>query len=881
MKNDFTLKPYWHKLITLLRAAIDGITQNTHQHYLSFLPAAIGLLPSLFLRLFYSGIRLSRDQIDVLKDLPKDAVVVYAVKHKSYFDYMFYHTVNKRHGLPVPEYGFGYRALFWQPVWHLVQICVAHLDHLWQKRSFPNPYLSGYLEKQLLEGRAAIFHLIEKKGFYLRFVKSETDPVRFVIEMQARSQRPFYIVPLLIFYDKNPHRDVPSLLDMLFGTKERPGCIRRLATLFMKPGKVFAEISAPVDVRGFIDKQTPNGPSPQALAQTLRSYLLVRFNRHRQSITGPVLKSREELKESILTGEHLQAFMEQYAIDKKMDLSQARKRAHDYLDEIAANYRIGVIRVVAKAVQWIIHIIFDGFSINYDMLARVKAMSRKGSLVFIPCHKSHIDYLILSYILFINNMPCPHVAAGKNLSFWPLGPIFRGAGAFFIRRTFKDAPLYSRVFSAYMYKLLEEGFNVEFFIEGGRSRTGKLILPKLGLLSILLEAYQNGACEDLIFVPTYIGYDRVLEESAYVNELEGGRKEPESLKQVITASKFLRKRYGRIYINLHEPFSLNELLEQQSIVLKDLVDTERKAFYRHLGHRIINAINAVTVVTPFGISACAALSWGRERFSGQDFRAHVETFLKYLVAQKVQLADTLIADKDAALDKAFDAFLELKLIETATGEEQLTAAAPTYRVNTAKRILLEYYKNNCISFFVPTAFTALSILARDAFQFVAGDLRQRYIWLQEFFKYEFAYDIDQPPEHFVRKSLKAFIDDAAITPHATLPDTYNVTSAGFRTLKLFSRLIKVYFESYWIVLNHLMHQTDALDNPQAQIKKIQSRAAKMYKNNEITLNEAISKITFQNGLANFQERGIINATDEKEIHYYAQELKEYLNLFDA
>jgi glycerol-3-phosphate O-acyltransferase len=881
MKNNLSVKPYWQKITTLLRTGIDGITQNTHQHYLSFLPSAIGLIPSLFLRLFFKGIRLNRDQIDVLKDLPQDAIVIYAVKHKSYFDYMFYHTVNQRHGLPVPEYGFGYRALFWQPVWRLIQICVAHLDHLWQKRSLPNPYSSGYLEEKLLEGRAAIFHLIEKKGFYLRFVKSETDPVQFVIEMQKHSQRPFYIVPLIIFYDKNPHRDVPSLLDMFLGTKEKPGCIRRLATLFMKPGKVFAEISAPVNVGDFLQKQTPIESAPQVLAQTLRGELLLQFNRHRQSITGPVLKSREELKENILTGAHLQTFMEKHADENKMPIAQVRKHAHDYLDEIAANYRMGIIRVAAKAVQWIIHIIFDGYSINYEMLARVKTISRKGPLVFIPCHKSHIDYLILSFILFINNMPCPHVAAGKNLSFWPLGPIFRGAGAFFIRRTFKGAPLYSRIFSAYMYKLLEEGFNIEFFIEGGRSRTGKLILPKLGLLSILLEAYQSGACDDLIFVPTYIGYDRVLEESAYVNELEGGKKEPENLKQVISASKFLRKRYGRIYINLHEPFSLKELLERQSIVLKDLIDTERKAFYRHLGHRIINAINTMTVVTPFGLSACAVLSWGQEPFDQKEFRARVDTYLKYLVTQKVQLSDTLIIDEDTALDKAFDAFLELKLIETATGKDTLAAALPTYRVNSAKRILLEYYKNNCVAFFIPAAFTALSILARDAFQFVASDLRQHYIWLQEFFKYEFAYDIDQPPEYFVRKSLKAFIDDAAVTPHATLPDTYNITSAGFRTLKLFSRLIKVYFESYWVVLNHLTHQTDALDNPKAQIKKIQSRAAKMFKNNEITLNEAISKITFQNGLTNFQARGIQSAADEKEIHYYAHELKEYLNLFDA
>ncbi len=159
-------------------------------------------------------------------------------------------------------------------------------------------------------------------------------------------------------------------------------------------------------------------------------------------------------------------------------------------------------------------------------------------------------------------MPVPLVAAGSNLSFWPMGPLFRSGGAFFIRRTFSGAILYSKVFAEYIHKLLEEGFNIEQFIEGGRSRTGKLLMPKLGLLSILLNAYKNGACEEMIIVPIYIGYDRVLEETSYLQELEGGQKEPETLRGVIKARKFLKKRYGKIYIEFNEPILVNELVEK-------------------------------------------------------------------------------------------------------------------------------------------------------------------------------------------------------------------------------------------------------------------------------------------------------------------------------
>ncbi|MDL2275608.1 glycerol-3-phosphate acyltransferase, partial [Desulfosarcina sp. OttesenSCG-928-G10] len=188
------------------------------------------------------------------------------------------------------------------------------------------------------------------------------------------------------------------------------------------------------------------------------------------------------------------------------------------------------------------------------------------------------DYLILSYLFYRNNMACPLITAGKNLSFWPLGPIFRRAGAFFLRRSFKGETLYKDVFSAYLHKLLEEGFNVELFIEGGRSRSGKLLRPKLGILSMLLDAYRNGACADMIVVPVYIGYDRIIEEHAYIHEVEGGNKEDENLGQVIRARRFLKKRYGKIYVNFHEPLSLREFLAGTDVPIDKMPEAVKWIF---------------------------------------------------------------------------------------------------------------------------------------------------------------------------------------------------------------------------------------------------------------------------------------------------------------
>ncbi len=356
-------------------------------------------------------------------------------------------------------------------------------------------------------------------------------------------------------------------VDMIFGSEERLGIIRRIIRMFKYPGKVFVEISQPVILKDFLDHSDIRNRTVAQQSQELRQRLLHQINRHRQSITGPVIKSVEELKESILMNERLRPFMENYSESRNIPIYKVLREADGYIDEIAAKYNRTIINIGSIVVGWFLKAMFEGITVDSEGLNRVKLAAQKGPVILIPCHKSHFDYLILSFLLHNSNLPCPHVAAGKNLSFWPLGPLFRGGGAFFIRRTFRGAALYSKVFSEYIHKLLQEGFNIEFFIEGGRSRTGKLILPKLGLLSILLGAYRNGACEDMSFAPIFIGYDQVLEENAYLSEIEGEQKKPENIMQVFKARKVLKKRYGRIYVKFDEPISIVDLQQKMGVSL--------------------------------------------------------------------------------------------------------------------------------------------------------------------------------------------------------------------------------------------------------------------------------------------------------------------------
>jgi len=412
------------------------ILQGTHDHYTCLLPDNIGKFTGLLLKLFYSGIKVDREQTETIRQLDKNAIVVYVSKFKSYFEYLLYYSRYRQEDLPYPQIGFDYKVRQWQPFSRIIRIVLARLDFLIRHRSWPNPYNRGYYQKELINGRSGFLSLVGKKGFYRRFVKAQTDPIQYLIETQKTIDRPIYIIPQLIFFSKTARREIPTLIDMLFGPEDKPGNLRRLFILFKNPGKVFVEVSKPVNLQGYLQSAELSPRSTAYQSLVLRRDLLVQLNRHRQSITGPIRKSRQELKESILTSDRLQEYMNNHAASRNIPIHEVRRKADGYIDEIAANYKPAFIKIAAVIVGWIIRNMFDGVAVNYRVLNQVKQQARQSPLILIPCHKSHIDYLILDYVLYHNNMPVPHIAAGKNLSFWPMGPIFRSGGAFFLRRTF-------------------------------------------------------------------------------------------------------------------------------------------------------------------------------------------------------------------------------------------------------------------------------------------------------------------------------------------------------------------------------------------------------------------------------------------------------------
>jgi len=256
----------------------------------------------------------------------------------------------------------------------------------------------------------------------------------------------------------------------------------------------------------------------------------------------------------------------------------------------------------------------------------------------------------------------------------------------------------------------------------------------------------------------------------------------------------------------------------------------------------------------------------------------VQTYLIFLNSQQVKLAETLMIDPVRACEAALDNYVQRKFLELPTGERNLSADMAQYLLPANQRLQLEYYKNNCVAHFVPPAFTAAAILAKDAFQFSSVDLHDCYRYLQEFFKYEFAFDLNSNSERVVRKSIKSFIDDAILIPHPTLPDTYQITSAGFRKLKLFARFLLTYLESYWVVLQYYKQTPRSEASDKDRMKKIHAMGRSMLKQHELVLSESLSSINYENGISFFTTHGIKGSENAEQIDAYEQQIRSFMNM---
>jgi len=772
-----------------------------------------------------------------------------------------------------------------QPLSHLVQIITATLNYITRKRAWPNPFQDGYFLRIIQEKRSALLFLVDQVGFRHRYLQPREDPLRHLLEIQQQVDFPIFVVPQLVTYTQDPTREDKGLLDLFFGDREHPGRLRKLWLCLRRAKKAVVEVAEPVNLKELL-------PSPSAqtlLAQELRQELIRRLDQKRRVITGPVIKSREELLELTLTDPGLAQFMEHLAETEKKKISKIKKNAQDYFWEMAADFNLIIVPIMNRLVQWLSGTLFDGIVFDLEGFEKIREAGQRGPLIFIPCHKSHLDYLILTNLIYRHHLHPPRIAAGKNLAFWPLGPLFRGSGAFFIRRRFLGGKLYAEVLYTYLKTLIKSGNNLEFFIEGGRSRTGKLVLPKIGLLHMILRAYFEGAAPDLIFVPTFIGYDQVLEDKTYLSELEGQKKEAESVGQLVRARKFLKGRYGRAYIQFSDPISLHDLVARHPAAAAEEAEKIR-TLSNDLALQVIQAINQVSVVTPFSLVCAALLTYPRKGVYRRELLRIIQVLFGYLKARNVPLADSL-ENLPLAVEETLSLCASRKLITPIEKDEGLSdeLGLGGYSIDETKRPLLEYYKNNIIHFFLPAAVVSLATLSGQGFDFERQQVLDDVRFLEDFFKFEFFFN-GMDPETQVDETLAYFASREVVVSLDGGENRYTLSASGLKELAYFANLLYNYLESYWIVFRSIKYLKKKPRSEKEFLKRITSIGQKLHKLGEVERSEALSESNFQNALKIFGEKGIVTKklpegkgattfsppSDEDAKDYYGRQLARFL-----
>nr|GEY43900.1 hypothetical protein [Tanacetum cinerariifolium] len=410
---------------------------------------------------------------------------------------------------------------------------LAVLDTECRKAGLPRPVLSVAVGN-LIEP-AAFFYLTPAPDWLGRHDKRGAPPTleRLVGAVTHNATEDAQIIPVSVFWGQSPDKE-DSPWKLLFADSWAvTGRLRRLVTILILGRKTRVQFSAPVHVRELVDENKGYERTVRMAQRLLR----VHFRNLKTSVIGPDLSHRRHLVKGLVADPLVRQAILDEAAREKITEAKARDKALHYGNEIASDYTYTAIRFLEVVLSWFWNKIYDGIKVSH--LEGVQNVAQGNEIIYVPCHRSHIDYLLLSYLLFRNGLTPPHIAAGINLNMPVIGSLLRRGGAFFMR------------------------FPVEYFVEGGRSRTGRMLQPKTGMLAITMRSFLRNSRTPIVFVPVYIGYERVLEGRTYLGELRGAAKKKESIFDIFKVIGALKQRFGQVSVNFGEPIKLTEFLDHE------------------------------------------------------------------------------------------------------------------------------------------------------------------------------------------------------------------------------------------------------------------------------------------------------------------------------
>jgi glycerol-3-phosphate O-acyltransferase len=358
------------------------------------------------------------------------------------------------------------------------------------------------------------------------------------------------LVPVAIYWGRSPEKEKSWFKLLFLENWDVVGRTRKLLATIIHGRNTLLRFSEPLALSSIIQE----GTEPEVAFRKVSRILRVHFRQRRIATVGPDLSHRRTLVNHVLEDPAVRRIIDAEAGESRVARERAHQKARKYAKEIAAHISYPTIRVIERFLSWLWNRIYDGIVLHH--VDRLHAVAEGHEIVYVPCHRSHIDYLLLGYIVYHQGLSIPHTAAGINLNMPIIGSILRRGGAFFLRRSFRGNRLYAAVFNAYLHQILTRGYAIEYFVEGGRSRTGRLLAPKGGMLAMTVNSYLLAPQRPIMFVPVYFGYEKLIEGDSFISELGGAEKKKESLVGLIRSVKALRENFGKVYVNIGEPIAL-------------------------------------------------------------------------------------------------------------------------------------------------------------------------------------------------------------------------------------------------------------------------------------------------------------------------------------
>lgn len=829
------------------------------------------LLRALYGR-FFDKIHVDEAWAREVRRLAERGSIVYVLRSLNFIDFLALDYLTKRHRLPqirfVNDLG----------LWILNPLGKGWLNAILPRRGVT---AADELQDAFQDGGSAALFLKRPPGVIDlaagasggRGLNEGDDLVRSLFHIQRQREQPILLVPQVFVWSKFPDTRGTEPLDFLMGPREWPSPARTVAQFLYNYKHVELKLGEPLDLKAFVAESSDK--SDAVLVRRLTYAVLRKLERERRGITGPAEKPPERVRQEIVRSPRMRTVIEDL-IDERNDAYTLQGRALQMLEALQATPDRTTIKALEVVFDRLFQRLYAGVEYDRSDIERLRQAAKRGTLVLLPSHKSHVDYLILSYIFNMENLPLPMIAAGDNLNFFPAGGILRRGGAFFIRRSFRGDRLYAAIVDGYVRRLIRDGRPIELFLEGGRSRAGKLLPPKFGLLNMVVDAALSVPELPSLFVPVSIGYERVMEGDSYERELQGGEKAKEDAAGLLKSSTMLRHRYGRINIQVGQVLTLPEIAAELALELNALTPAKRRALVTRLGNRVMDEINRVTAMTPGALAALVLLSHEQRGLSHPELVTRSARLLGVAMRMGARTSPALCTATGSlraeSLREAVQMFANAGMVELHHPDRVPrrdtrpdASSDATYTVIESKRLVLDTSKNVIIHFYVERALVALAltVLARPRVALEA--VRQHVYELSRLFKFEFRFRADAPFDVIFQDTLAAMEADSELVRegdeiHA---GTGREGWSGEEWLSAYASILRNFLEGYRVAARSL---TAVLDKPlpeKEMMRKALTLGNNMFLNGDIQRWEAVSKPILQNAYSAFSDQGQLLHRDGK------------------